>query len=263
MTFIRKYITNPISRPFMRFSGAKITPQWVCIHWTANEAETAGAEAHYRYFQNGAPSAKGPLNTSVHYVVDSNTIIQLIPDTEPAHHVGDKPRRESAIRSEVLRNARPEEFITKSAVKNPNYCGVIGIEMCVNGGIKHPRFKNTESNTVLLAAYLLMLYDLKTDRLIRHFDISGKDCPKFYLEDTVFAGFKRRVASMQTFLTDMSYIKGVVTAHELNVRSGPGVQNPVIFKLQKGDAILFRDNGAVWQEYLPGAFLNTKFIQEV
>ena len=155
MIFERQFLTDPNSRPALRYKGLTIKPEWVVLHWTANEAETAGADAHQRYFANGAPSSKGNLYTSAHYLIDSEKCIQIVPDTEPAHHVGDKPRTNALpIREAVFQVATGFSLSGVKNVSRPtnaNYCGLIGIEMCVNGGIMYPRFPVMRGISVLSA----------------------------------------------------------------------------------------------------------------
>ena len=250
MIFNRQLLTDPNSRPALRYKGLSIKPEWVVLHWTANEKDGAGADVHQRYFANGAPSSKGNLYTSVHYLIDSAKCIQIVPDTEPAHHVGDVPRTNALpIRQAVIQ-------VGKNT--NANYCGLIGLEMCVNGGIQHPRFPVMRGNAVFMAAYLLRLHDLPTERLIRHNDVTGKDCPKFLLKDSELDNFRDAVQVCINAMRGESV--GRVTSKELNVRSGPGTMHPVKYALEFGEPVLFVSGGPVWQEYLPGAWINTKYI---
>jgi len=262
MIFDRQLLTDPNSRPALRYKGLSIKPEWVVLHWTANEKDGAGADAHQRYFANGAPGPRGNLYTSAHYVVDNEKCIQLVPDTEPAHHVGDKPRTNALpIRQAILQVASGftlNGVQHKSSAINANYAGVIGLEMCVNGGIQHPRFPVMRGNAVFMAAYLLRLHDLPTERLIRHYDVTGKDCPKFMVNDTEMYRFRDAVHVCINAMKGESV--GRVTSKELNVRSGPGTMHPVKYALEFGEPVLFVSGGPVWQEYLPGAWINTKFI---
>jgi len=141
---------------------------------------------------------------------------------------------------------------------NANYCGLIGLEMCVNGGIQHPRFPVMRGNAVFMSAYLLRLHNLPTERLIRHYDVTGKDCPKFLLKDSELDNFRDAVQVCINAMRGESV--GRVTSKELNVRSGPGTMHPVKYALEFGEPVLFVNGGPVWQEYLPGAWINTKFI---
>lgn len=262
MIFERQFLTDPNSRPALRYKGLSIKPEWVVLHWTANEKDGANADAHQRYFSNGAPGPRGNLYTSAHYMVDSEKCIQLVPDTEPAHHVGDKPRTNALPIREAVFDV--STGFSLSGVKhvprptNANYCGLIGLEMCVNGGVQHPRFPVMRGNAVFMAAYLLRLHNLPTERLIRHYDITGKNCPKFLLKDSELDNFRDAVQVCINSMRGESV--GRVTSKELNVRSGPGTMHPVKYVLEFNEPVLFVSGGPVWQEYLPGAWINTKYI---
>lgn len=66
----------------------------------------------------------------------------------------------------------------------------IGIEICYsmdNGysGAKSERYKKAEDNAALYIAHVLKQYGWGMDRLKRHYDWSGKDCPhKMHATDT-------------------------------------------------------------------------------
>ncbi len=122
---------------------------------------------------------KGTNNrfASAHYVVgqDGNGI-HCIPDIEVAYHCGAKEYKDGIV--EKLGNY-------------PNYT-TIGIEMChTSEGFS----EETLETTAKLVAYLLTVYDLNIENLYRHFDITGKNCPKFFVEDEKqWIDFKKRVA---------------------------------------------------------------------
>lgn len=68
--------------------------------------------------------------------------------------------------------------------KNAN---CVSIEMCVkNNGDRTPNSldwyftKETVNTTVELTKYLMKLYNIPADRVIRHFDVNGKFCPGVY-----------------------------------------------------------------------------------
>lgn len=55
----------------------------------------------------------------------------------------------------------------------------IGIEMCsdiVNG--KYVITAQTKANTIELTKYLMNKYNIPASRLIRHYDVCGKQCPE-------------------------------------------------------------------------------------
>lgn len=136
--------------------GTKIDVKGVVIHWTANEAKGADADAHFRFFD------KGETYASAHYFVDKDTILRIIPENEMAYHVGAK------------------SYKTQKYGSYPN-AHMIGVEMCVNSD---GNFTETYKRAVWLVADLLKRHKLGLDDLERHYDITGKDCPKMFITDS-------------------------------------------------------------------------------
>ncbi|WP_431809873.1 N-acetylmuramoyl-L-alanine amidase [Brevibacillus agri] len=146
-------LTNRNARP-----GTRITPRGLVIHWTANEGKGANAVANRNYFN------KPNTEASAHYIVDDKQIVRCLPETEMGYHVGAKSYKPDAL---------------KQLSSYPNNC-TIGIEMCVNSD---GDFKAMYQRTVELAADILKRYGWGVDRLWRHFDITGKNCPAYFVSD--------------------------------------------------------------------------------
>jgi len=163
--------------------GRKIIPKALVIHWTANTGKGAGAVANRNYFQNTNRYC------SAHYIVDDETIVQCLPEDEMAYHVG-------------ARHYRPRALEELSSY--PNGC-TIGVEMCVNSD---GDFNRTYQNTVELAANILHRYGWGADNLWRHHDVTGKDCPRFFVrDDTARAfGFESAAAGWEKFKRDVEAV---------------------------------------------------------
>src|SRR5690554_3479524 len=71
----RNYITNKLARSGQKNNGI----EFVVSHETANN--TAGADAHQRYFQNIT------FQASAHTFIDDKKILEIIPLDEKAWHV--------------------------------------------------------------------------------------------------------------------------------------------------------------------------------
>lgn len=117
----------------------------IVIHYVGNPNTTA--ENNRNYFDN-------PTTTvSSHFVVGlRGEIIQCVPIYE------------------------------RSAASNHRNKDTISIETC------HPdesgKFnQDTYNSLVKLTAFLCYEFDLKADDVIRHYDITGKICPKYYVEN--------------------------------------------------------------------------------
>jgi N-acetylmuramoyl-L-alanine amidase len=120
--------------------------EYIVIHDTGNPRKTANADAHFRYFNQ-----KG-RNASAHYFVDSEEILQLIPDYYSAWHCGDGRG--------------------KYGIYNYNS---IGIELCINAD---GDWEKTKRQAIVLIRELLLKHNLDKARVIRHFDASKKICPR-------------------------------------------------------------------------------------
>lgn len=201
-------------------SPYKMTPKYVVIHNTANDA-SAKAEVSYMVGNNN--------QVSFHYAVDHNRAVQGVPLNRNAWHAGDGAKGEG------------------------NRYG-IAIEICYSksGGDK---FIKAQENASYLSATLLKKYGLPISRLKKHQDFSGKYCPHRTLQETgwtVFKamvkahldelnGVKKTVKVEDAMSKDSSASKGkrFVTTDELNLRYGAGVNKKLIKALPKGTAVMW------------------------
>ncbi len=153
MQITEMLLTNQTARP-----GTKIVPKGLVIHWTANEGKGADAVANRNYFN------KPTTEASAHYCVDDKQIVRCLPETEMGYHVGAKSYKPEAL---------------KQLSSYPNDC-TIGIEMCVN---QDGDFRAMYQRTVELAADILKRHGWSVDKLWRHYDITGKNCPAYFVSD--------------------------------------------------------------------------------
>ena len=144
--------------------GTKISPKGLVIHWTANTGSGADADNNRDYFNNSGVTA------SAHYIVDDHQVVQCIPEEEMAYHVGANWYMPGALE-------RLSDY--------PNDC-TLGIEICVN---QDGNFFKTMENTVALAADICKRYGWSSDNLWRHYDITGKACPKFFVDASTAAAY--------------------------------------------------------------------------
>lgn len=161
-----KFPELPITEEFLtvnRFSrpGLALTtnPQYIVIHYTANPGSTA--EQNRNYFENLKDTEE--TFASAQFVIGlEGEIIQCVPCNEIA------------------------------------YCSNNLNEICISIEMCHPddtgNFNDaTYNNCVYLVAKLMNYYHLDMDHLIRHYDVTGKNCPKYFVEHEdrweVFKGF--------------------------------------------------------------------------
>ena len=167
---VEKLITkNKYSRPGKPLSKVL----GIVVHYVG--VPNQKAEQTVAYFETLKNGTNGTY-ASAHYVIgtDGNGI-HCIPDTEVAYHCG-------------AREYKPG--ITDRLGNYPNYT-TIGIEMCHT---KDGFTEETLETVSTLVAQLLAEHDLTVQNLYRHFDITGKLCPKFFVEDEKqWTAFKARV----------------------------------------------------------------------
>ena len=157
---------NPYSRPQDPLTEVRN----IVIHYVGNPGTSA--EANRNYFDNLRNKRANPSGTkaSAHFIVGlSGEVIQCIPLSEIAY--ANAPRNNDTVSVEVC---------------HPDETGVFSEE--------------TYEAAVKLAADLLTIYGLGPEALLRHYDISGKLCPKYYAEnEDAWEQFKQDVGRiMQT-----------------------------------------------------------------
>ena len=149
------------------------TPEFIIIHETANRSHGANAQAHYAYWNRDASA-----RASAHFVVDDREILNLVPLTCVAWHIGD------------------------GGAKNPiNNRNAIGIEICVNADGDYTR---AVKNALMLTRYLMRTYRIPAANVLRHYDVSGKHCPATMLDTpALWTAFKASLhADPLLFLED-------------------------------------------------------------
>jgi len=152
-----------LSRNFNRGGN---NPMFIVVHDTLNASIGADAEAHYKYFN------KATTNASVHYMVDSTQVLQIVREGDGAGHVGKG----------------------KNGITNNNS---IGIEMCINAD---GDFKVTLASTIELVKELMAKYNIPIERVVRHHDASswGKICPRSLADNNWEEWFKFKEALVET-----------------------------------------------------------------
>ena len=142
-----------------------MTPKYITIHNTSNSAP-AQNEISYMKNNNNA--------TSYHVCVDEKYVIQTIPFNRNAWHAGDGA------------NGTGNRYS-------------IGIEIARSTGDIN-LFKQAEQNCAMYVAQLLKNYGWGIDRVKRHKDWSGKNCP----HKTIELGWQRFLNMIQTELNKLN-----------------------------------------------------------
>jgi N-acetylmuramoyl-L-alanine amidase len=155
---------NKYSRPCTLLKAVK----GIVIHWVANPGSTAqGNRNYFEGLKNQVPPDDKRF-ASAHYIIGlEGEIIRCVPDKEVCYHVGADKYTNEALR-------RLSSY--------PNNC-TIGIELC------HPAADGKFTDKTLascreIAASLLAAYSLSGNDIWRHYDVTGKLCPKYFVEHT-------------------------------------------------------------------------------
>ena len=136
---------NDYSRPGLAIDQVN----GIVVHYTANPGSTA--QDNRDYF-NGLQYS-GQTEASSNFIVGlDGEIIQCVPTWEIAY------------------------------ASNERNADTVSIEVC------HPdetgKFTDaTYRSLVQLTAWLCVKFDLKEDQIIRHYDVTGKNCPKYFVEN--------------------------------------------------------------------------------
>ena len=117
--------------------------KYLVIHDTGNVTDSDEGNANYFCTRS--------RNASAHYFVDSDSVTQVVKDSDCSWHCGDGNG--------------------KYGITNRNS---IGIELCrVNNKVEY----QTKVNAVELIRSLMNKYNVSIDRVVRHYDASRKNCP--------------------------------------------------------------------------------------
>lgn len=137
---------------------------YIAVHYTANNGDTAWGNCNY--------FSKANRNASAHYFVDEQGVWQSVEDMDTAWHCGAK-----VYKHKYCRNANS-----------------IGIEMCSRINSKGIYYIEPETvkNTQTLVKELMEKYNIPIENVLRHYDVTGKSCPKPFVEnEQLWIDFKK------------------------------------------------------------------------
>lgn len=235
---------NKYSRPQIPLKSVKK----VVLHYVGNPKSSA--MANRKYFEN---QKSGGRYVSSHYIIGlEGEILRCVPENEVAY------------------------------CSNSANSYSISIECC------HPdatgKFTDaTTDSAAELCAYLLKKYGLSVNDLIRHYDVTGKQCPLWFVPtkyqseavaNARWAGFKALVSQKMDGSTDAveqkASFKVKILDDALNVRKAAGVENPIVGVIHKGEVYTIVETTAVssatWGKLKSGlGWINigTKYVKRV
>lgn len=156
---------NPTNHGGKRSQAVK----YIVIHYTANNGDTAKNNADY--FANNKN-----LKASAHYFVDENEVWQSVDCSYIAWHCGG-----------ALQGSGGHKFYGLCTNSNS-----IGVEMCSRKDSKGVYYikEETLENAAELVRGLMATYNVPIERVIRHYDVTGKGCPQPLVDENKWKAFK-------------------------------------------------------------------------
>lgn len=151
-------------------AGRSAPIRYIVVHYTANKGDTAKNNADY--------FARTTTKTSAHYFVDEKEVWQSVGEQDTAYHCG-----ADTYKHPFCRNGNS-----------------IGVEMCLldkSGNIR----PGTIDTALSVVRQLMAAYDIPIDRVLRHYDVTGKNCPRPMVENPqLWEDFKKELEGVDTML---------------------------------------------------------------
>ena len=209
--------------------------RYIVIHYTGNDGDTDE--------NNGKCFANNVTGTSAHYFADDDSITQTVPDNHVAWHCGGK-----SYKHKSCRNANS-----------------IGIEICddVKNGKIYPS-DQTIQNVLDLTEMLMKKYNIPKENVIRHYDVTGKLCPAYWVDDQKWKNaFWNKLNSSKTNASQnkseavtsnpVASHMVKVTANSLNIRSGPGTSYKIVAVITNKGVYTIVEVKGTWGKLKSGA----------
>lgn len=185
--------------------------KYIVWHYTANDGDSDESNAKYFKRKN--------LNASAHYFVDDDSVTISVPDTYVAWSVG---------------GSRYSNYKTTGGAKYYKICtntNSISIELCdtVKDGVYNVSEK-TLNNAIELTRELMKKYNIPIENVIRHFDVTGKSCPAYYVNNTKWNMVKSRISpstsnsNINNTYTFTQFVRDIQSAIGVTVDGSVGKQ---------------------------------------
>lgn len=151
-------------------AGRSAPIRYIVVHYTANKGDTAKNNADY--------FARTTTKTSAHYFVDEKEVWQSVGEQDTAYHCG-----ADTYKHPFCRNGNS-----------------IGVEMCLLDKAGNIR-PGTIDTALSVVRQLMAAYDIPIDRVLRHYDVTGKNCPRPMVENPqLWEDFKKELEGVDTML---------------------------------------------------------------
>lgn len=152
---------NPYNRP-----GKASKPVRICVHYTGDVGAGADRLAQFYYNIAAGKFPDKPWNwTSTQYIVGlDGEVIRIVPDNEVSYAASGKNS------------------------------GTIHIEVCYKQS--SGEFEQASKDALReLVLSLMQKYNISADKVVRHYDLTGKLCPYFYIDSTRWAALHEYITT--------------------------------------------------------------------
>lgn len=170
------YILKELLAAPRNHGGSRAASQikYLVFHYTGNDGDTAANNA--AYFRDNVVEA------SAHYFVDDNTVWRSVPDLTIAWAVGGQ----KYANADLTGGGKLYGVVTNT--------NSLSIEMCdtIRNGV-YQASEATLANAAALGRELMEQYGIPMENVVRHFDVTGKHCPSYLVDDRKWAEFKQRL----------------------------------------------------------------------
>jgi N-acetylmuramoyl-L-alanine amidase CwlA len=164
------------------------------IHYTANDNPTATDTSNVIYMSRGFKLIKGKFYEadgktpfrygSAHTFCDMDSITRCIPYNEVAWSCGDRWfQRTNGYDGQTK--------VARDYFKYRQNYNSVSIEICNNDVIKNSEedWNKAVQNAIIEAAYIMKTYKIPIEHVFRHYDVTGKPCPKPLLPELKWKQF--------------------------------------------------------------------------
>lgn len=184
--------------------GMFIKAKYIVIHDISNSKFTTIRE--YRNYIAKEKEAK----ESVHYIVGAKAIFKVLEDNWRGWHVGDR--------------------VTKD-ITNSNS---IAVAMFY---VNEEDEERTIKNTIDLVDKLRKKYDIPITNIKRHYDVTGKECPKVLLQKDNWNRFITAVKGLKEELSFLGTARSIEEGSTIVLREAPNYESKVIKRYKLGEEI--------------------------
>lgn len=187
MSYVKKQILANKENYGSKRNTADI--KYLVYHYTGNKGDTA--ENNGNYFKNN--SVKAYAN----FFVDDTTVVESVPADYVPYSVGGSTYSNCS-------STGGGKYYGKAANAN-----IINIEIC--GDKTGVASAKTQENAIDLGKELMKKYNIPQENVIRHFDVTGKQCPAYFCysntNDKACEEFKSKLVEDKFKKTSVGWIK--------------------------------------------------------